>query len=215
MVPPSEYQSKQHTFSLTPSHHRATISLKFADMRGVGGYDVGYYECSCTTNFVTAPGRLDIVRVFDAMVPPADYQPNKHTLLTLPSDYRATLALRPADVGSVGGYDFGYDECFCTTDFATATGRLYIVCVSNDMTLSADNQSKQHTFLTPPYHHRATLSLRPVDVGGVGWYDVGYNAPPPDYQSKQHTFSMPPSHHWATISFRPAGVGIVGRYDIG
>ena len=54
-------------------------------MGSAGGDDVGYDECSCTTNFVTAPGRLDITHhthvaaaaatgtnVSEAMVPPAD-----------------------------------------------------------------------------------------------------------------------------------------------
>ena len=41
-------------------------------MGRVGGYDVGYDECYRTTHFMTAPGRLDIPRVSDAMVPPAD-----------------------------------------------------------------------------------------------------------------------------------------------
>ena len=43
-------------------------------MGRVGCYDVGYDECSCTTEFATAPGSLDIARVSDAMVPPADNQ---------------------------------------------------------------------------------------------------------------------------------------------
>ena len=43
-------------------------------MGSVGGYNVGYNECSRTTHFVTAPGRLDIARVSNAMVPPTDDQ---------------------------------------------------------------------------------------------------------------------------------------------
>ena len=43
-------------------------------MGSVGGYGVGYNDCSHTTDFVTAPGRLDIVRVSNAMVPPAGDQ---------------------------------------------------------------------------------------------------------------------------------------------
>ena len=44
-----------------------------ADVGSVGGYNVGYNECSRTTHFVTAPGRLDIAigtSVSEAMVPP-------------------------------------------------------------------------------------------------------------------------------------------------
>ena len=44
-------------------------------MGSVGGYDVGYDECSHTTDFATAPGRLDIARVSNAMVPLAENQP--------------------------------------------------------------------------------------------------------------------------------------------
>ena len=138
-------------------------------MRGVGGYDVGYYECYCTINFLNDPGCLDIANVFDAMVPHADYQPKEHTLLTPSSHHRAILALRPSDMGIVGGYEVGYDDCSRTTDFATAPGCLYIARVSNDIAPPDDNQSKQHTLSTPPSHHQETLSLRPADVGCIGW----------------------------------------------
>ena len=96
-------------------------------MRSAGGYDVGYDECFCTTDFVTAPGRLDIARVFDDMVPTADNQSKQHTLSNIPSHHWATLSMRRADVGGVGGYDVEYNECYCTTDFATSPGRLDIV----------------------------------------------------------------------------------------
>ena len=43
-------------------------------MGGVGGYNIGYDECSRTTDYVTAPGRLDIASVYNAMVPPSDDQ---------------------------------------------------------------------------------------------------------------------------------------------
>ena len=72
-------------------------------------------------------GCLDIVRVSDAMVPPADNQSKQHTLSTLPSQHWASLLLRPADVGSVGGYNVGYNECYRITDFATSLGCLDIV----------------------------------------------------------------------------------------
>ena len=49
-------------------------------MGSVGGYDVGYDECSRTTHFATATGRPDIPRVSDAMVPPAENQSKQHTL---------------------------------------------------------------------------------------------------------------------------------------
>ena len=109
-------------------------------MRSVSGYGVGYDECYHTTDFATAPGRLDIVRVLDAMVPPDDDQSKQHTLLTPTSYHRATLLLRPADVGNVCGYDVGYDECARTTNFATASGRLDIVRVSNAMAPSPGDQ---------------------------------------------------------------------------
>ena len=64
-------QSKQRILLTPASHHRAKIYLRPADVWRVGGYDIGYDECSCTTNFVTAPDRQDIARVFDTMVPPA------------------------------------------------------------------------------------------------------------------------------------------------
>ena len=97
-----------------------------------------------TINFATAPGRLDIsesmvppdVRIFTIttasvavanstsvsgdMVPPSDNQSKQHTLSVPLTHHWETLLLRPADVGSVGGYDVGYDECACTTDFVTA-----------------------------------------------------------------------------------------------
>ena len=104
-----------------------TLSLRRADVRSAGGYDVGYDECSHTTHFVTDLGRLDIVRVSDDMVPPADNQSKQHTLSNLPSHHWATLSLRRADMGGVGGYDVEYNECYCTTDFATSPGRLDIV----------------------------------------------------------------------------------------
>ena len=76
---------------------------------------------------------------------------------------------------SAGGYDVGYDECFCTTDFATAPGSLDIACVFNDMVPTADNQPKQHTFSMPTSRHSSTSSLRRADVGSVGGYDIGYD----------------------------------------
>ena len=126
MVPPADNQSKQHTWSTPPSTHRATLSLQPADVRSVSGYGVGYDECYHTTDFATYPGHLDIVRVLDAMVPPDDDQSKQHTLLTPTSHHRATLLLRPADVGSVEGDYVGYDECYRTTDFENAPGRLDI-----------------------------------------------------------------------------------------
>ena len=89
------------------------------------------------------------------------------------------------------------------------------MCVSDAMVPPADNQSKQHTSLTFPYHHWATLLFRPADIGRVAEYKVVYNAPPPEYQSKQHTLSMPPSRNWAKISLKPADLGRVGGHDIG
>ena len=192
-----------------------------------------------TTDFATAPGRLDIseamvppdvciftiatasvavandTSVSDAMVPPADYQSKQHTLLIPLTHHWETLLLRPADGGSVGGYKVGYDECACTTNFATAPGRLDISRVSDAMVPPADDQPKQHTLLMPPSHHRATISLRHADVGIIGGYDVGYNFPPPDNQPKQHTLPMHPSHHCATLSLRHADVGSVGGYTVG
>ena len=61
---------REHALSIPPSHHRATLSLRRADVRSAGGYNVGYNEYSCTTNFATAPGRLYIAYVSDDMVPP-------------------------------------------------------------------------------------------------------------------------------------------------
>ena len=95
-------------------------------MGSVGCYNVGCDECYRTAKFTTALARLDISRVSDAMVPPDDDQSKQHTLSTDPSHNRATLSLRPADVGSIGGYDVGYDECSRTTEFVTAPGRLDI-----------------------------------------------------------------------------------------
>ena len=51
-----------------------------------------------TTDFATAPGCLDIARVSEAMVPPADNQSKQHTFSTPLSHHWATLLLRPADV---------------------------------------------------------------------------------------------------------------------
>ena len=99
-------------------------------MGRVGGYNVGYNECSRTTNFATAPGRLYIA------------QSKQHTLSTPPTHHRATLSLKPAYMGNVGGYYVGYDECSRTTNFVTAPGRL------------DTEKSKQYTLLTPPTHHR-------------------------------------------------------------
>ena len=90
-------------------------------MGSVGGYDVGYDEFSCTTNFVTAPGHLDIA------------QSKQRILLTPTSHYRAKIYFSPADVWRVGGYDIGYDECSCTTNFATAPGRQDIARVFDTM----------------------------------------------------------------------------------
>ena len=59
---------------MPPSKYQATLLLRPADVGSVGGYGVGYNDCSHTTDFVTAPGRLDIVRVSNAMVPPAGDQ---------------------------------------------------------------------------------------------------------------------------------------------
>ena len=87
MVPPSDDQIKTHTLSMPTSHHRATLLLRHADVGRFGGYDVGYDECAHTNDFVTALGRLDIARVYDSMVPPAEYQPKQHTLLTTTSHH--------------------------------------------------------------------------------------------------------------------------------
>ena len=133
MVPPPYNQSKQHTFPMPHSHHHATLSLRHTDVGNVGCYDVGYDDCAHTTNFATAPVHLDIIRVSNAMVPPADNQPKQHILSMPPSHHWETLSLRCADVWNVGGYDVGYNECFCTTDFATALVRLYIARVSDAM----------------------------------------------------------------------------------
>ena len=114
-----------------------------------GEYDVGYDECSRTTNFATASGRLNIARVSDAMVPPAEDQSKQHTFSMPPSHHRRTLSLRRADVRSAGGYDVGQDVPL------------------------GDDQSKQHTFSALTSCHRATLSLRRADMGSVGGYDVG------------------------------------------
>ena len=67
------------------------------------GMTLGTMSVFCTTDFVTAPGRLDIARVFDDMVPTADNQSKQHTLSNLPSHHWATLSLRHADMGGVGG----------------------------------------------------------------------------------------------------------------
>ena len=72
-----------------------------------GGYDVGYKECYRTTHFATAPVRLDIAHVSDAMVPPADYQSKQDTLSMPTSHHWATISLRRADIGGIGGYDVG------------------------------------------------------------------------------------------------------------
>ena len=90
-------------------------------MGSVGGYNFGCDECSCTNNFATAPGRQDIA------------QSEQHTLFTPSSRHWATLYLSPADVGSVGAYDIGYNECSCTTNFATAPGRQDIARVFDTM----------------------------------------------------------------------------------
>ena len=79
-------------------------------MGSVGGYNVGYDECSRTTEFVNSPGRLDIARVSYTMVTPADNKQKKHTLSTPTSHHQATLSLGRASVGSVGGCGVGYDE---------------------------------------------------------------------------------------------------------
>ena len=78
-------------------------------MGNVCGYDVGYDECARTTNFATALGRLDIVRVSNAMIPPADNQPKQHKFSMPTSCHHSTSSLRRADVGSIGGYDIGCD----------------------------------------------------------------------------------------------------------
>ena len=76
-------------------------------MRNAGGYDVGYDQCSRTTHFVTVPGRLDIMRVSDAMVP-TEYDKSKQHTFSMPSSHHlATLSLKRADVGSVGCYEVG------------------------------------------------------------------------------------------------------------
>ena len=43
-------------------------------MGSIGGYNVGYDECSHTTEFAADQARLDIALVSDAMVSPADDQ---------------------------------------------------------------------------------------------------------------------------------------------
>ena len=157
------------------SHHRATLSLRHADVVNVGCYDVDYDECASTTNFAADPGSLDIVRVSNAMVPSVDNQPKQHTVSMPPSHHSTTSSLRCAEMGRVGGYDVGYNECFCTTDFATALGRLDIAHVSNTMVPSTEDQPKQPTFLTIHYFHWVTLSLRRADVRRAVGYDVCYN----------------------------------------
>ena len=102
-------------------------------MGSIGGYNFGYDECSYTTNFATSSGLQDIA------------QSEQHTLLTPPSHHQATLYFSPEDVGSVGGYKIVYDECSCTTNFATAPGRQYIARVLDTMVPPSLNQSKQHT----------------------------------------------------------------------
>ena len=74
-------------------------------MGSVGCYNFGCDECSRTAESATALARLDIARVSDAMVPPDDDQSKQHTLSTNTSHNQASLSLRPADVGSIGGYD--------------------------------------------------------------------------------------------------------------
>ena len=54
------------------SRHQATISLRRVDMKGIGGYDIWYYECSCTTKFSPVLGCLDIACISNDMVSPAD-----------------------------------------------------------------------------------------------------------------------------------------------
>ena len=77
-------QSTQHKLPMPPTHHQETLSLRPADVGRIGCYEVGQNECSLTTNFATAPGRLDIARVSDDMVPPADNQLNNtHCLIFL------------------------------------------------------------------------------------------------------------------------------------
>ena len=144
-------------------------------MRGeLGGYDVGYDECYCTTKFETAPGCLDIARLSDATVPPS-YDQSKQQKLSKPiSNHRAKLLLGPADVGSVGWYGVGYDECSCTTHLATAVVCLDIARVFDAMVPPADDQSKQHTLSTTTSHHQEKFLLRPADVGIVEGDDVGY-----------------------------------------
>ena len=73
-------------------------------------------------SFATAADAVAIVKiqtsgVSDAMVPNADYQSKQHTLSIPLTHHWETLLLRPADVGSVGGYKVGYNECSCTTNF--------------------------------------------------------------------------------------------------
>ena len=96
MVPPADDKSKQHTLSTPPSHHWATISLRPADVGSVGCYNVGYDECSCTTNFETAPGRLYIMRVSDAMFPPSDDQQSPRrqvSMIMLPNGEKEELTM--------------------------------------------------------------------------------------------------------------------------
>ena len=155
------HRTQHHTHQRS-SRLQASMTM-LPDVGGVGVYDVRYDECSRTTDFATAPGRLDIA------------QSKQHTLFTPPSHHLTTLSLGYADVGSVGVYGVGYDECSRTTEFVTAPVCQDIACVSDAIVPPAHNQSKQHTLSTPPSHHPATLSLRPADVGSIGCYDVGYN----------------------------------------
>ena len=84
------------------ARQRVILLLRTADVGSVVSYDVEYDECSHTTNFATAPGRLDTA------------QSKQHTFLTPTSHHWSTLYLRPTDVWRVGGYDIGYDECSFT-----------------------------------------------------------------------------------------------------
>ena len=85
------------------------------------------------------------MRVSDTIFPPVDNQSKQHTLSMPSSHHWATLSLRSADLGSIGGYDVGYEVCSRTTDFATAPGRLYIAHVSDTMVPPDDYQPKEHT----------------------------------------------------------------------
>ena len=136
-----------------------------------------------TTNFATATSRLDIVRhthvaaavatgtnVSESMVPPEE-DTNLYPIMDLTNSHTKDVPLSTISTAFVdAAIGTSVYKAMVPPDVRLSTIATASVAVSNRtsvydaMVSHIDDQSKQHTYSTPPSHHRAKLLLRPAYV---------------------------------------------------